>query len=132
MFRKLLPVFAVLAAFFCTTESVSAQEMAGTYTSTKMDGSPIAQGYTIEIQVTHFFTAWNGVEHYFTQATIIDNATGAIVRVGEPGSLVWDPLLGFGQLTGTGGIQGVMYGNGPGSFVADYTEAGGNARRWNR
>ena len=51
-FRSLLlPLFAFL---LCT--ALSAQQMAGTYRSTNLDGSPLAQGFTVYIEITHICT----------------------------------------------------------------------------
>tara|TARA_R110002072_G_scaffold105744_1_gene231149 strand:+ start:23880 stop:24281 length:402 start_codon:yes stop_codon:yes gene_type:complete len=132
MFRKILTAFAVFVALMGASESVHAQNMQGEYDSTKTDGTPITPGYTYIIEVNYLWTDWDGTEHYETRARIIKNSTGKVVVTGQPGSLVWHPWLGFGDLVGSNGGFGTLWPDGGGSFTADYSASGGNTRQWTR
>lgn len=129
--RLLFTTFTLFAALVGTSAAATAQEMEGRYESTNLDGSKIAEGYTIYIEVTYQHTDENGIEHYTTQSTIVEDASGEVVQTGTPGSLEWGPGTGFGDLIGSSGIDGYLYDDpGTGSFVADYSNAGGNIRLW--
>lgn len=134
--RRMIDFLTLCAALLCTPAVVSAQahEMEGEYVSTNLDGSPIAPGYTIYIDVTYQNTDENGIEHYVTQSRIVDDDTGQVVKTGNPGSLEWDSATGFGDLTGSTGIEGYIWEDMPGSgtFIADYSNSGGNTRLWTR
>tara|TARA_R110002072_G_scaffold302899_1_gene489561 strand:+ start:310 stop:711 length:402 start_codon:yes stop_codon:yes gene_type:complete len=130
MFRKILSALVVVAAVIGPSTSVNAQEMEGSYESTNMNGTPILAGFTIIIEVTHVYNEpfpW-GKQYYETQAKIVVTATGQVVKIAPPGLL--EVQWGVGSLVGNGGIQGILYPDGTGSYVADYSAVGGNTRLW--